>query len=351
MSAPLERRLMPRAPMHNRRAHLRVDAGAGRSRIRLVDMSVDGVRWTTGHAMDLTIGVTVTLTLRTRRLFGRRISLSAIVVRTDGDMVSARFAADADRRAVELVVGLHAETAVESSVDPNAAALQLIGLAVDTAPADRPRIVLVSSPTRGCGRSFITTGAARALAGVGRPVLVVDADFRNPVQHRAFGVSGAPGLAQALGGEAEALGDLVQHGTGAVHVLAAGRATVEPTLFSAERLRLFVERLRRLPYAVVLIDSGAVLTAPDALMLARVADSVLVVVRAGATRERDITRTIGALRQQAAHVGGIILNDCGRAPGVRLRQEPAMSTPDIAADAEVSTFAMMTHERQGIGTS
>src|SRR5262249_54020637 len=60
------------------------------------------------------------------------------------------------------------------------------------------RVVLVTGPRSGEGKSTVASNLAVCMAQVGRRVLLVDADLRRPVQHEIHGLRRERGLAQVL---------------------------------------------------------------------------------------------------------------------------------------------------------
>src|SRR5262245_49803691 len=61
----------------------------------------------------------------------------------------------------------------------------------------RAVLAVVSADESG-GRTRVAAELARACAARGEPTLLVDADFRSPALHRAFGLSNRAGLADFL---------------------------------------------------------------------------------------------------------------------------------------------------------
>jgi protein-tyrosine kinase len=125
------------------------------------------------------------------------------------------------------------------------------------------------------GRTGCVAALAREFAGRGEPTLVIDADFRAPALHRAFGLRNRRGLADFLeGGSAQiaSCGDNLS-------VLVAGRSRTDPLeLLGRPRMReLLAAAARR--YRVVLVDTPAAARGPDLQLFAAFAGGALVVVK------------------------------------------------------------------------
>lgn len=75
---------------------------------------------------------------------------------------------------------------------------------------DRPlRVILVTSPGPGDGKSTIAANLAAALAQGGQSVMLLDADLRRPSIHRLMGLSNNLGMTSALLREGGSLDDVV----------------------------------------------------------------------------------------------------------------------------------------------
>lgn len=174
------------------------------------------------------------------------------------------------------------------------------------------RTLLVSSPNEGEGKTTSVCNLGAAFAEIGRRVLLIDADFRKPRMHEIFSVPNDRGLLNLLSGDDGPLDplDLVREtGTERLSILPAGM-TSHPlsTLIHSERLGTLLNRLRS-QYDLILIDSAPLLLVPESRVLARSADALVLVLRAGVTTV-DVAM---AARRRAAedHVPliGTILND------------------------------------------
>src|SRR5207245_9644245 len=66
-----------------------------------------------------------------------------------------------------------------------------------------PKLILVTSPAAGDGKTTMVSSLGLALAEVKDRVLLIDADTRNPSLHKVFGVSNSAGLTNMLNGDRE----------------------------------------------------------------------------------------------------------------------------------------------------
>lgn len=169
---------------------------------------------------------------------------------------------------------------------------------------DRGRPVLaVVSAQAGDGRTRVTAELARAFAASGEPTLVIDADFRSPALHRAFGLRNRAGLADFLEGRGTELAHCAEN----LSVLVAGRSRADPLeLLSRGRMQdLLGAAAKR--YRVVLVDTPAAACGPDLQLCAAFAGGVLVVVRQG-SEAAPLTRLRDLLACCKARVVGTVLS-------------------------------------------
>ncbi|BAM01670.1 MULTISPECIES: tyrosine-protein kinase domain-containing protein [Caldilinea] len=169
--------------------------------------------------------------------------------------------------------------------------------------------LVVTSPTPGEGKSFVSSNLAIAFAQTGQRVILVDADLRKPTLHRAFGLVNNVGVTSALVSNLdEFTAALQQTIVPELRVMTSGPLPPNPSeLLSSRRMQELLDRLRS-DCDLLVIDSPPVTVVSDTAALASRTDGVLLVF----SREkmnRDLAhKTMGALRQVNASVLGIVLN-------------------------------------------
>jgi capsular exopolysaccharide synthesis family protein len=178
------------------------------------------------------------------------------------------------------------------------------------------RSVVLTSPNPGEGKTTVACNLAIVLAEIGKRVLLVDADFRRPRLHKVFGIDNSFGLCTALQSGWTSIKAVGQTGnadfSGAMsdnlYVLPSGPEIpdIGQVLFT-ERLRNLLATLEK-EFDIVLIDSPPVCPFPDARVLGRMADSVILVVRAGHTTREAGLAAMKSLTDIRCRVLGTILN-------------------------------------------
>ncbi len=171
------------------------------------------------------------------------------------------------------------------------------------------RLILVTSPNAGEGKTTTLANLAVALGRVGQRVCMVSCDLRRPRLHHFFDLPDNLGLTSVVFGQAP-LSDVIQKvpGLDTVSFLGSGPTTDNPAeLISSLRMKGILTSLAAL-YDIVLIDSPPILPVTDASILASCVDGVVVVVKAHSTKKRSLSQACGQLRQVDAPIVGLILN-------------------------------------------
>jgi succinoglycan biosynthesis transport protein ExoP len=179
--------------------------------------------------------------------------------------------------------------------------------------------LLITGAESGCGKSYVASNVARALAAEGRRVVAVDADLRRPTLNDIFSIPLSPGLSDILlRDDSPAASQLAvpvrvaapgaAAGDGQLRVLPAGRhADLAVERLSSERMSNLTAEFRSRNDALV-FDSPPTLVVVDPILLARYSDGVLFVVDSRRTRRRDARRAVEALRSVGAPVLGFAFN-------------------------------------------
>jgi len=199
---------------------------------------------------------------------------------------------------------------VTNPTAPAAEAFRLLRTSVKFLGIERQvRVVQVTSPSPGEGKTMVAVNLAVAFAQSGDRVVVVGADLRRPRMEELLDVPLTPGLTAVLIGDVT-LPQAIQTADAVpnLSVLPAGYPPPNPSeLLSGERARRLIDVLGQ-TYDVVVIDCPPILPVTDALVIARMADTTLLVTSANKTSKRSLTRAVELLRQVDAPLSGTVLN-------------------------------------------
>ena len=170
-----------------------------------------------------------------------------------------------------------------------------------------PKVIVMSSPGPGEGKSTTCANLAVALAQAGKETLVVDGDLRTPTLHRFFSLRNVQGLVNVLTGQCD-LEEAWHEPTSDLKVLTAGSVPPNPTeLLSSQRFAEFVRQVRE-DFDYVLIDTPPVGLVSDAAIVAARGDGVLLVIDTRGTRKSSVRRSIKSLEAIGGRVLGTVMN-------------------------------------------
>ena len=154
------------------------------------------------------------------------------------------------------------------------------------------RTILVTSASAGQGKTTVCANLAKALAGAGATVALVEADLRRPQLGNVFGLARqSEGLTSVLVGRSslsEAMHTVVSPSdpggrsspVHSVSLLASGPLPPNPSeLLGSSAMREVVHRLGA-RFDFVIVDSPPILLVSDAVELAQLVDGVILIVRA-----------------------------------------------------------------------
>lgn len=182
-----------------------------------------------------------------------------------------------------------------------------------TADGEKCRLVTVTSPNPQDGKSTVAANLAMALAEMGRQVLLVDADLRKPKLHVLFGLENTWGLSDLLEDETtvsayprEAFFRTTEIRN--LHVLPSGPPMKNVgAMVHSDRFAALLERFRA-EFEYVFLDTPPVLLVSDARVAGQRSDGVILVLRAGETKQADALQVVRRLKEDGTRVLGTVLN-------------------------------------------
>ena len=173
----------------------------------------------------------------------------------------------------------------------------------------RESIILVSSAIEGEGASTVARNTALAL---GRreteQVLLIDANFRSPCQHSAFGIKRENGLSDVLMGAATVVSAIAEDDASDVSIMTAGSKVPSPSqLLSSSGLQGVMMALLSL-FDWVVIDAPPATAYPDATSIATACGGAFLVIEAESTRIEVVEEAKRTLEATGVNLLGAVLN-------------------------------------------
>lgn len=168
--------------------------------------------------------------------------------------------------------------------------------------------ILFTSSTPLEGKSSVVANLAYSISQIGKSVLIIDADLRNPSQHRIFGLLNITGLTTTLTEDVSAFTYIVKTPHEGLEILTSGPIPPNPAeLLESRRMKKILHEVTQ-AYDFVLIDSPPVIAVTDASVLAQAVDGVILVLAAGQVERECALRAKEQLEKVGAKILGIVLN-------------------------------------------
>ncbi|MBS0457757.1 MAG: polysaccharide biosynthesis tyrosine autokinase [Proteobacteria bacterium] len=171
-----------------------------------------------------------------------------------------------------------------------------------------PRTLLVTSATPNEGKSTTASTIALNFVQLGKRVLLLDADMRNPSQHRALGLSNEKGLSNVLSGVADPKDVIQTVEESGLHVMTSGPLPPNPAELLAGPKLLSLLTVAMAKYDQIIIDAPPTLGIADSVIIGHVATGTITVISAGTTRRAVVKGSIKRLLSGRARIVGVVLN-------------------------------------------
>ncbi|MEZ6100464.1 MAG: polysaccharide biosynthesis tyrosine autokinase [Pirellulaceae bacterium] len=178
--------------------------------------------------------------------------------------------------------------------------------------------VVVTSAVGHEGKSTVASQLAVSLARAGRRTLLIDGDIRNPQQHLVFGLGVDVGLCELLKGQTTFDAAVKTTPAEGLWILPAGRCDVlSLQALAGNRIAAIMTQAQE-QYDVIVVDSGPVLTGPEAMIYGRNADGAVISTR------RDVSRLskVEEARDRLQSIGVRVLGAVANGADIEVRETP-----------------------------
>lgn len=198
---------------------------------------------------------------------------------------------------------------LEQSKSPISEAFRTLRTNVQFTSVDsQTKKIMITSAGPREGKSTTVANLAVSMAQAGKSVLVIDADMRNPTQHKLFGLFNAEGLSVSLVQDQVCQPYIQETAVPGVSVLTGGPIPPNPAeLVGSKRMKRLIEEASE-QYDIVLIDTPPIVAVTDAAILAQEVDGVILVLASGEVNKDFAQRAKELLDKVGAKILGAVLN-------------------------------------------
>ncbi len=211
-----------------------------------------------------------------------------------------------DRKASEIATGVLAHrTPADNAVEAMRGLRTSLHFAMMEAANNR---LMITGPSPGIGKSFISINLGAVCAQAGQRVLVIDADMRKGHVHRVFGERAEGGLSDLLSCQAPYESILRHSKIAGLDYVSRGKAPPNPSeLLMHARFTDFLEQVSQ-AYDLVIIDTPPVLAVTDAALVGKQCGTSLMVARFQQNPVKELQIANRRLETAGVNLKGVILN-------------------------------------------
>ncbi len=178
------------------------------------------------------------------------------------------------------------------------------------------KIILITSPNREDGKSFVVANMAISFAEIGNNVIIIDADMKSGIQDKIFNIPNNLGLSNYLSNLdtngvpiKESLNKYINE-TAIKKVSLITSGTVPPNSSELLALPRLEELFKDLSvfYDVIIVDGTSTLETTDSLILTKFVTSTILVTSSNKTKKEDLEKAKSDLQNVKENITGVILN-------------------------------------------
>ena len=180
---------------------------------------------------------------------------------------------------------------------------------VFSAPSEVLKAILVTSTIPSEGKTLVSVNLAATIALDGNKVLLVDSDMRRPTIHNTFKLENSTGLSNYLTGSVAL--DLVVNKTfiDNLSFVNAGPTPPNPSgLLSSFKMEQFLKDVKE-KFDRIIIDGPPLVGVSDSIILSKLVNGTLLVIRFGTASRDVIARAKQCLLEVNSNILGTVLND------------------------------------------
>ncbi|MDP5097230.1 MAG: polysaccharide biosynthesis tyrosine autokinase [Flavobacterium sp.] len=180
-------------------------------------------------------------------------------------------------------------------------------------------VIFVASTVKGEGKTFVASNLALTIASLGKKVIIIGTDLRNPQLHKALRTNKEKlGLVNLLVNNETSLNDCIAHEIIKdipLDIVYSGDIPPNPTEILANgRFEAVIEELKQL-YDYVIVDTAPTLLVADTTIITKYADAILYLIKANYTDKQILPYINNLKKQNKIGNTSIVFNNIGQNEG------------------------------------
>lgn len=174
---------------------------------------------------------------------------------------------------------------------------------------NKSRSFIITSPEPNECKSTVSANLAIALSQLEVKVLLLDADLRNPTQHKIFETGNVCGLTQLIVGFNEFEDVINRNVVPNLDIITSGSIAPNPSeLLGSANMADLLKSFEK-EYEYVVVDTPPVNIVTDALMFADMTCGIIVAARQNTTTYNSLAKTIESIKLTKSPILGVVLMD------------------------------------------
>ncbi|MBR2902738.1 MAG: CpsD/CapB family tyrosine-protein kinase [Clostridia bacterium] len=179
-----------------------------------------------------------------------------------------------------------------------------------TSKGEKCPIYVITSSSPGEGKTLTSLNIAISFSEIGKKVLLIDGDMRNPTCHKFLDTRRENGLSELLAGISETV-NVRKTKYDNLFFMAAGSIPPNPAeLLASSKMNDLIHFLKE-HFDYILMDTPPIGIVTDASLLSDAATGFIIVAKSNASRVPEVQAAVGAIRAVGGRICGFVLNGIG----------------------------------------
>ncbi len=195
-------------------------------------------------------------------------------------------------------------------VEPYRALLKTLESSANKSPfaTHKTPVIVFSSIVAGKEKSSAVVHLSAVAAMLSRRTLIIDADLRQPMQHRLLNVPSCPGLTEVLKNP-QAFSSIVQStAIENLSVLTHGQFSNRPAaLIESKSMKVLLAKVADY-YDLVIVDASPVSLCADAATLGQLTDNLALVIQPNIVPQETMFDAISKVKDSGVPILGVVIN-------------------------------------------
>ena len=170
------------------------------------------------------------------------------------------------------------------------------------------KIIVISSPEMSDGKSTVSIKLSKAIANMGKKVLLMDLDLRRPSIHKKLNITSKYGIIDVMAKSTDFDGAIYKNFSENMDILLSGGISPNPSeILSSKRMKEILEEAKE-KYDYIIIDSPPINLVTDSCIISKLAAGLMIVIKANENKIEDFRKTLDNIEISRSNLIGVVIN-------------------------------------------